>query len=887
MNSLSKYLVDSILEEDGKIKDIVVVYSGRFQPFHKGHYATYTHLVKKFGKDNVFIATSDVVKKPKSPFNFNEKVKIITTMFGIPKSKIIKIKNPYKPIEILEKYNSNTTAYIAVVGEKDRNRFGGKYFKQWNGNPTEGYLDGGYVYASPSQPNAISGTEVRNGLSVGSDKQKEDFFKDRAYGKFNASIFKLISDKLNEGIIEIKKEWIEDWLISEGSISGGTGFADDGPASFARIEDFPQINAQRAQRIGYKVIDAALKNEIEGFYDYPSYPDGPVPAVSYFPAGEAGKTSSTNQIDLYTIDAYTEWFKHMTRWATLTGYKVVKNKIANYVQASVKKRAIDLANNLGDYYKDEYEIDVSSGKHFNPLELGQEVTVIPDELKIRVESFEHDTKGRPILNGKLVKRISVNKTDYLVEIADTEMRCEKCNHQWQIHVGDPHPYLCYKCGWNSVKQIYDFKEWEDMEKLTENISQSDLDGVEKYADRQLAPIDVEFSPHFFDQLKNKRNRPMISKAELIGFFKRLTRSRKNLLDFLKKYREFVATDNRSKINIPLVNRTNQIIAKTVMRKPDFKTSNAKLKFESVGNITEGITNAGIKAYYNAVAKAEGVKPLPLKFERVGKGGAATTYNARTMTPLYISFDITRMLDPEFAVLHELAHQIKLETEKDAYQGKRDQLKKFKKLENYLIDKYVYSSYSSLIFNTKKSKNESNQISGGLADKKTLTDLANKWNKSGNYDTKEYIEKFIKPQLKKGIKVEMEHTDSKTIATEIAMDHLWEDPKYYTKLATIENVSETSDSFDDFAKGRRDGAGKISNNAKEKGGDSLLTHHHFDIKLPYYEKASRGEFDLEQAKEEFNDTYKKINFDMDDIDFQKEMGRLEVLGELIIKYSSLR
>ena len=37
----------------------------------------------------------------------------------------------------------------------------------------------------------------------------------------------------------------------------------------------------------------------------------------------------------------------------------------------------------------------------------------------------------------------------------------------------------------------------------------------------------------------------------------------------------------------------------------------------------------------------------------------------------------------------------------------------------------------------------------------------------------------------GIKVEMEHTDSKEKAKEIAMDHLWEDPTYYTKLKKVE------------------------------------------------------------------------------------------------------
>ena len=39
MNELSKYLVDQILLEDkNPIKKTVVIYVGRFQPMHKGHY---------------------------------------------------------------------------------------------------------------------------------------------------------------------------------------------------------------------------------------------------------------------------------------------------------------------------------------------------------------------------------------------------------------------------------------------------------------------------------------------------------------------------------------------------------------------------------------------------------------------------------------------------------------------------------------------------------------------------------------------------------------------------------------------------------------------------------------------------------------------------------
>ena len=55
MNELSKFLVESIMEDKNPIKKTVVIYVGRFQPMHKGHAGTYQHLVKKFGKDNVYV----------------------------------------------------------------------------------------------------------------------------------------------------------------------------------------------------------------------------------------------------------------------------------------------------------------------------------------------------------------------------------------------------------------------------------------------------------------------------------------------------------------------------------------------------------------------------------------------------------------------------------------------------------------------------------------------------------------------------------------------------------------------------------------------------------------------------------------------------------------
>jgi hypothetical protein len=87
---------------------------------------------------------------------------------------------------------------------------------------------------------------------------------------------------------------------------------------------------------------------------------------------------------------------------------------------------------------------------------------------------------------------------------------------------------------------------------------------------------------------------------------------------------------------------------------------------------------------------------------------------------------------------------------------------------------------------------------------------------------------------------------------------------------------------DFVNNRMNGAAKITQTAKEKGGDALLTYHHFVVKLPYYKKAKDGEMDIDTAKKEFIETLGKISLDMDQTTFQTEVGRLEVLGELIIK-----
>lgn len=89
-----------------------------------------------------------------------------------------------------------------------------------------------------------------------------------------------------------------------------------------------------------------------------------------------------------------------------------------------------------------------------------------------------------------------------------------------------------------------------------------------------------------------------------------------------------------------------------------------------------------------------------------------------------------------------------------------------------VDSEVFREIDKVVRNLKE-----DDLEGGLSDGKSLKDLA----KKHKVDIEE-----LKKQLEMGIDVEKkEHIKKKKSAEEIAMDHLFEDPKYYTKLKKME------------------------------------------------------------------------------------------------------
>jgi len=114
---------------------------------------------------------------------------------------------------------------------------------------------------------------------------------------------------------------------------------------------------------------------------------------------------------------------------------------------------------------------------------------------------------------------------------------------------------------------------------TKEITSSELDSVERHADSELDPIDIEFGNHFFDRLNDPRNGREITTDELVSFFDRLAKKKEAFISFVKRYREFVVKDKNSSINIPFVSQINQALAKTIMRKPGFMTPDPAITLE--------------------------------------------------------------------------------------------------------------------------------------------------------------------------------------------------------------------------------------------------------------------------------------------------------------------
>ena len=142
----------------------------------------------------------------------------------------------------------------------------------------------------------------------------------------------------------------------------------------------------------------------------------------------------------------------------------------------------------------------------------------------------------------------------------------------------------------SYKPMADLGDYDNLHAAAEKkITQSDIDQIEKYADRLFASldIDVEFTRHFMDRVNDARNIKQITVAELIRLFKQAYRRYGKKIAKLPDQANAVINDMKTNINLPFVLKYKkgeiELVAKTVMRKKNFTTSasSPKLSFEQM------------------------------------------------------------------------------------------------------------------------------------------------------------------------------------------------------------------------------------------------------------------------------------------------------------------
>lgn len=378
--------ISNTLKEDRGDMNTVVTYPGRFQPFHRGHYKTYRHLVDRFGRNNTYIVTSDKVDPPRSPFSFRQKKRIITSLFDVPHENVVEVKNPYAPEEVLESYDEDDTAYVTAVSKKDKGRLlgGGGYFEEYTGENLEGYEDTGYVYTTPMagftfRGEEVSGSNIRDAFR--SDQipmeEKKDFFR-YIYGSFDESIFQLMLKRIDEeqlldgelieefvisGGVERAAKKIKRWRILQETTSTNSAAVDDGPTTWYETRgDYEDYMKEIAEIFGYEVLDYVLdagpRDE-----EYNLKPDG-LPFNSFFAAGIDTDPGVENPMEIYMNFA--------TAAAETVGYEVMD--------------WLDLQEDLRRQFEMDDTIAISVGDQSSGLEA-------PDEEQIDAaeEEEEHDT----------------------------------------------------------------------------------------------------------------------------------------------------------------------------------------------------------------------------------------------------------------------------------------------------------------------------------------------------------------------------------------------------------------------------------------------------------------------------------------------------------------
>ncbi len=271
--------------------------------------------------------------------------------------------------------------------------------------------------------------------------------------------------------------------------------------------------------------------------------------------------------DDYIMDGHHRWLVAINTGADLNVFRVNLPAYELY----------DLVNKFEKtYYKDIYE----RGSIGVPFSSGLVMTLFPHRpLKIKKSTpgklkYE-DVDLRHALESGIYKH---NEENITVRV-NPDKSISFIQPQ-EYSIADDHDYLEY-----AQSLLADANNWTKV--TNEAITSVDLDQLETFADKLFAKvgIDVEFTRHFLDRVNDARNVKPITMAELTRLFKQEFKRYGKPIAQMGPGQEAVMKDLQTDINLPFAlqydkdNNELDLIAKTVMRKKDFKTPNREFPVE--------------------------------------------------------------------------------------------------------------------------------------------------------------------------------------------------------------------------------------------------------------------------------------------------------------------
>lgn len=233
-------------------KHLIVVYPGRFQPFHKGHKAVYDYLSKKYGRDAVYIATSNKTDNLKSPFSFSDKAQFMAAT-GVNLDRVIETKQPYQVPELTARLDPNNTIIVYAVSQKDMDE--DPRFKSWtkkDGSPAHfqpmpadpkdmlTFSHHSYIEVVPTFDFKVTGQPMRSASEIralyksSDEATKQAIIKD-LFGTFTPELKHIMDTKLGN-LEEGWKQKVAGAALAAGLGMGGVAHASDNPvADVAKI----------------------------------------------------------------------------------------------------------------------------------------------------------------------------------------------------------------------------------------------------------------------------------------------------------------------------------------------------------------------------------------------------------------------------------------------------------------------------------------------------------------------------------------------------------------------------------------------------------------------------------------------------------------------------